>query len=218
MPEGSGCFFQFTRSAQREIDFQVDIPGDSFWASFDREKVEQIVYNLLGNAFKFSDDGERVSFKASHHAGSLVIEVSDTGRGIAEADLPFIFDRFYQVDDSSTKDHEGSGIGLALTRDLVELMDGTITASSEMGKGTEFEVHIPVERIKTPRATTADEPPQEQKLVDLPRPVLLSFSSLIRGRCQRSSWLRTMRICVSSLPTFCSTHTASLSHKTGKMV
>ena len=147
-----------SHAAQRDMDYHVNIPEGTLWASFDRDKLDQIVYNLLSNAFKFSDDGERVVFESLFDAGRLVIKVSDTGRGIAEDKLDFVFDRFYQVDATSTKDHEGSGIGLALSKDMTELMDGTITVASEEGKGTEFEVHLPIERIQTPPTVSTPEP------------------------------------------------------------
>ncbi|AKA35086.1 tetratricopeptide repeat protein [Flagellimonas lutaonensis] len=138
-----------SHAAQRNMDFRVSIPDGILWAAFDRDKLEKIVYNLLSNAFKFSDDGELVTFGANYGNGELNIQVSDSGRGISEEKLPFIFDRFYQVDSGSTKEREGSGIGLSLSKDLVELMDGTITVSSEEGKGTYFTVQIPIEKIET---------------------------------------------------------------------
>ena len=138
-----------SHAAQRNMDYRVEVPNRPLWASFDRDKLEKIVYNLLSNAFKFSEDGQLVAFEASYLGEELLIQVSDSGRGIAKDKLPFIFDRFYQVDGSTTKDRGGSGIGLSLSKDLVELMDGTITVSSEEGKGTYFTVHIPLEQIKT---------------------------------------------------------------------
>ena len=138
-----------SHAAQRNMDYRVKVPDEILWASFDRDKLEKVIYNLLSNAFKFSEDGEQVFFQASYIGEELIINISDSGRGIKEDKLPFIFDRFYQVDGSSTKDREGSGIGLSLSKDLVELMDGTITVSSEEGKGTYFTVHIPMEKIKT---------------------------------------------------------------------
>ncbi len=137
-----------SHAAQRDMDYRIDIPDGTLWAAFDREKLEQVIYNLLGNAFKFSGNGEMVAFKALHSNGELDIEVSDSGRGISEEKLPFIFDRFYQVDGGTTKDSDGSGIGLSLSKSLVELMDGTVTVSSEEGKGTYFTVQIPVEKIE----------------------------------------------------------------------
>lgn len=138
-----------SHAAQNNMDYRVEIPDGILWAAFDRDKLEQIIYNLLSNAFKFSEQNESVALEASYIAGELKIQVSDTGIGIPTEKLPFIFDRFYQVDGSITKDKEGSGIGLSLTKDLVELMDGTITVSSEEGKGTFFTIQLPIEKIET---------------------------------------------------------------------
>jgi signal transduction histidine kinase/DNA-binding response OmpR family regulator/Tfp pilus assembly protein PilF len=138
-----------SHAAQRNMDYRVEIPNEILWVAFDRDKLEKIVYNLLSNAFKFSEDGEMVAFKAKYVDEELKIQVSDSGKGISEEKLPYIFDRFFQVDNSFTKESEGSGIGLSLSKDLVELMDGTITVSSEEGKGTYFTVQIPLQKIET---------------------------------------------------------------------
>ncbi|MGB5819973.1 MAG: tetratricopeptide repeat protein [Saonia sp.] len=137
-----------SHAAQRNMDYRVQIPQQVLWASFDRDKLEKIVYNLLSNAFKFSEDGALISFVAHYELQELQIKVSDSGRGIPKEQLPFIFDRFFQVDGSTTKVQEGSGIGLSLSKDLVELMDGTITVSSEIDRGSFFIVHIPIQEIK----------------------------------------------------------------------
>ena len=141
-----------SHAAQRNMDYRVEVPNEKLWTTFDGDKLEKIVYNLLSNAFKFSDDGEKVCFKTSFLEGKLNIHVSDSGLGIPEDKLPFIFDRFYQVDGSSTKHRQGSGIGLSLTKDLVELMNGSIAVSSEEGSGTQFEVEIPLEKIMVPQS------------------------------------------------------------------
>ena len=146
-----------SHAAQRQIDYKVQIPRTILWTSFDRDKLEKIVYNLLSNAFKFSDDGSVISFEAVYSEQDLQIQVADSGKGISEEDLPFIFDRFYQADSSSTREKEGSGIGLSLSKNLVELMDGTITVSSEVDKGSFFVVHLPLQEIKTRQATMVDE-------------------------------------------------------------
>lgn len=138
-----------SHAAQRNIDYRVQIPQTVLWASFDRDKLEKIVYNLISNAFKFSEDHATISFNINYDNQDLQIKVSDSGKGIPEDKLPFIFDRFYQADNSSTKSQEGSGIGLSLSKDLVELMDGTITASSELNKGSFFTIHIPIQEIRT---------------------------------------------------------------------
>ncbi len=153
-------------AAQRNIDYRVSIPGRSLWTSFDRDKLEKILYNLLSNAFKFSTDGGIIEFNAVYKDGELQIQVSDYGRGIAAENIPHIFDRFYQVDSSSTRKQEGSGIGLSLSKDLVTLMDGTITVSSEEGKGSFFMVHIPIVEIETRQSSaqqTEEHSGMEQK-------------------------------------------------------
>ena len=154
-----------SHAAQRNIDYRVEIPPTMLWASFDREKLENIVYNLLGNAFKFSADGSRISFVLDYNEYGLRIQVSDTGKGIDAEKLPFIFDRFYQADNSNTREKGGSGIGLSLSKDLVELMDGTITATSEVDKGTLFTVLLPIQEIKTRQKKVVQDAPQTEKSV-----------------------------------------------------
>ncbi|NAS10590.1 tetratricopeptide repeat protein [Poritiphilus flavus] len=158
----AACSSFNSHAAQRKIDYRVRIPQTTLWAAFDRDKLEKIAYNLLGNAFKFSEDGATVSFTASYGPPGLEMIVSDTGKGIPQEKLPFVFDRFYQVDGSSTRENEGSGIGLALSRDLVELMDGTITVSSILGKGTTFKIHLPVEEIKSGEDPFIEKPSEYQ--------------------------------------------------------
>lgn len=137
-----------SHAAQRNIDYRIQIPQVVLWASFDRDKLEKVVYNLLSNAFKFSEDGAVISFKAMCQGQELQMQVSDSGKGIPKEELPFVFDRFYQVDGGSTREKEGSGIGLSLTKDLVTLMDGTITVSSKLDKGSLFTVSLTVQEIR----------------------------------------------------------------------
>ncbi|MRV75626.1 response regulator [Duganella sp. FT92W] len=106
---------------------------------------EKIVLNLLSNAFKFTFDG-RISVTLEQQGGDAVLRVADSGVGIAPDDLPHIFERFRRIEGAKSRTHEGSGIGLALVRDLVELHHGAITVQSEPGKGTCFTVKIPVGR------------------------------------------------------------------------
>lgn len=136
-------------AAQHYIDYRLQIPNTVLWASFDRDKLEKIMYNLLSNAFKFSDEDSIISCDITYNGQILQVQVNDTGKGISTKKLPFIFDRFYQADGSFTKEVEGSGIGLSLTKELVEFLNGTITASSELNKGSFFTFQIPVQEILT---------------------------------------------------------------------
>ena len=112
-------------------------------AHVDREMWEKIVLNLLSNAFKFTLEGEiGVSLRADGDVA--VLEVRDTGSGIPEEELPKLFQRFHRVPRSRGRSHEGSGIGLALVRDLVALHGGEVGVESELGKGSAFTVRVPL--------------------------------------------------------------------------
>ena len=109
----------------------------------DSDKLERILLNLLFNALKFTPAGGNVEVKARVESGALVLEVSDTGPGISEEQLPFIFDRFWQADTSSQRKYRGVGIGLALVKELVEIQDGKVTVASTIGQGTAFTIRLP---------------------------------------------------------------------------
>ncbi len=125
---------------------------------FDAGKVEKIVVNLLANAVKFTPTG-RVSVGLVGSADAVRLTVADTGIGIPGAQLPQIFNRFFQVDDSPTRTHEGTGIGLALVRELVELLGGTITVASQPERGTTFTVTWP---LPSPEVNAPSGPAEKQ--------------------------------------------------------
>lgn len=138
----------FTPYAERkQIKFSVELGHEPIEISFDYEKIEKILNNLLSNAVKFTPPGGLVKLIISEEAEGdrIKITVRDSGPGIAEVDLPNIFDRFYQVDGSSTREYEGTGIGLSLVKELVELHGGEIQVKSNVGFGAEFVVLIPKE-------------------------------------------------------------------------
>jgi signal transduction histidine kinase len=110
----------------------------------DERKFKQILVNLLSNAVKFTPDGGRVDVIARRENGSAVIEVRDTGIGIAPVDQATVFEEFRQVGGDYTRKHEGTGLGLTLTRKFVELHGGRIWLESEPGKGSTFTFTIPL--------------------------------------------------------------------------
>ncbi|MEO1259942.1 MAG: ATP-binding protein [Bacteroidota bacterium] len=121
--------------------------------SFDREKMQQVVANILSNAIKFTPHGGNVYVNMSANDNDpgtasrrLTLKIRDTGKGIPSHALPKIFDRFYQVDGSSTREGEGSGVGLSLTKEIVELMGGEIKVKSWEGTGSEFIVYLPIKK------------------------------------------------------------------------
>jgi PAS domain S-box-containing protein len=122
-------------------------------AWIDREMWEKVVLNLLSNAFKYTFEGG-VTVSLAEGAGGFELTVSDTGTGIPPAELPRVFERFHRVPGARSRSHEGSGIGLALTQELVRLHGGDIRVSSTPGRGTTFTVviprgsaHLPAERL-----------------------------------------------------------------------
>lgn len=111
---------------------------------FDKDLIEKILTNLLSNAFKFTGSEGKVDVTVARERLSIQISVADSGIGIPAAELDKVFDRFYQVDASQTREQEGTGIGLALAKELVELHKGQIFLTSEVGKGSTFTMHLPL--------------------------------------------------------------------------
>ncbi len=114
---------------------------------FDKEKMMKILTNIISNSLKFTSEEGRIIVSVNVPRQNLVeIKIRDTGIGIAQEELPKLFDRFYQVDSSRTREYEGTGIGLALTKELVELHHGNIKVESEKGSWTEFTLEFPIGR------------------------------------------------------------------------
>ncbi len=135
---------------QKGIALHFEAEGGIDGVYFEPDKLEKVFFNLLSNAAKFTPDGGAITVTVaalppmpSFAEGAVEVRVRDTGIGIPEQDLPHIFDRFSQVDNSNTRQHEGTGIGLALVMELVLLHHGVIDVHSEVGVGTEFVVTLP---------------------------------------------------------------------------
>jgi signal transduction histidine kinase len=109
----------------------------------DERKFKQIVLNLLSNAVKFTPDGGRIDVTAQREGDGILVAVKDTGIGIAQQDQAAVFEEFRQVGTDYTKKHEGTGLGLALTRRFVELHGGRIGLTSEVGRGSTFHFTLP---------------------------------------------------------------------------
>ncbi len=117
----------------------------------DVDKIERIMLNLISNAIKFTDQGGSIYVKVEDRGENVVISVKDTGIGIPRDKQAAIFERFVQVEQTLTKNKDGSGIGLAMVKSFVEMHGGTITAVSEYGKGSEFIIDLPVTTIENKR-------------------------------------------------------------------
>ncbi|MCB9947423.1 MAG: response regulator [Rhodospirillaceae bacterium] len=127
----------------------VDCPPLAEPVYVDRDMWEKIVLNLVSNAFKFTFEGE-IAVAVRSGGGSAQLTVSDTGVGIPPTEQPHIFERFRRVEATRGRSHEGTGIGLALVRELVKLHGGTVTVDSTVGGGTTFTVSIPLGREHLP--------------------------------------------------------------------
>lgn len=124
------------------IGYHFKVEKEELSFLFDKDAVEKILFNLLSNAFKYTKNGQGISVLFSVKDDLAVIEVCDTGLGIAKDQLDKVFDRFYQIEGEEA--NLGSGVGLAFTRRLVELHHGNIYVESELGKGSRFVVELPI--------------------------------------------------------------------------
>jgi two-component system, sensor histidine kinase ChiS len=140
-------FYAFeSLASDKNIELVFESELDHIPVSFDPDKMEKIFYNLVSNALKFTPKGGKITVSLDiEQYNQVIIRVKDTGTGIPEDRIEHIFDRFYQVDGSNTRAHEGTGIGLALTKELVELHNGRIMASSKENFGSEFVITLPLD-------------------------------------------------------------------------
>lgn len=144
---------------QKQIQFEFSPPKDNeIQMDYDPDKLAKILSCVLSNSIKFNKPQGKVQLSLEKgpwsldtpppphlsEAQLLIMTIKDTGIGIPETQLPFIFDLFYQVDGSSTRSGEGTGIGLTLAKGLLVLMKGTINVSSEVGKGSVFKINLPL--------------------------------------------------------------------------
>ncbi len=145
----------YSIAQEKDIRLTFYAEEEAIFMDFDEEKLQYIIYNLLSNAFKFTPVGGKIILHLKEEDGMLKIRVQDSGVGIPAEKLPHIFDRFYQVNDSDTHKPEGTGIGLAYTKELINLLGGKIEVNSEVNKGTTFDCYLPISR-KAPAQTSGD--------------------------------------------------------------
>jgi signal transduction histidine kinase/CheY-like chemotaxis protein len=131
------------------IRVEKDFDSKPAMVSGDANRLQQVVWNLLSNAVKFTDSGGRVRVKIARVGGAVEVSVSDTGLGINKKFLPYVFERFRQADSTTTRQHGGLGLGLAIARHLVEIHGGTINAESGgEGRGATFTIRLPLSEAK----------------------------------------------------------------------
>lgn len=121
----------FKNEVAKEVNFKTDA-----------EKLQLIISNIIGNAIQFNENGGEVSIQSTLEEHCLKIEISDNGIGIKENDLDKIYDRFHQIEEGSTKTYGGHGLGLSISKALLEIIDGTISVESKFGEGSTFTILI----------------------------------------------------------------------------
>jgi len=133
------------RASKNGVQLELELDPAVDLVEGDERRIRQVVFNLLSNAVKFTPQGGHVDVSATRVDGEVLVAVSDTGPGIAPADQARIFEEFQQARASNGERPEGTGLGLALSRSLVELHGGRIWVESERGKGSTFSFTLPVE-------------------------------------------------------------------------
>jgi signal transduction histidine kinase len=144
------------RAQEASVVLCVEVGGTLPRLAADETKLKQILLNLLSNAIKFTPAGGRVTLAAAlNGAGELALRVSDTGIGMKEEDIPIALQPFRQIDNQLSRKYAGTGLGLPLTRALVEMHDGRLEITSAPGKGTTVIVVLPAGRLRAPVGTAA---------------------------------------------------------------
>ena len=124
-----------------QYDSQVD---EQLWIQIDEDRIEQVLTNLIDNAIRHTPEGQSVTVRLTEVQSYLRVDVQDTGVGIPEADLPYVFERFYKADKARTRSKGGTGLGLAIAKNIVEAHEGNITVTSKQNVGTTFTFYLPI--------------------------------------------------------------------------
>jgi two-component system sensor histidine kinase ResE len=127
----------------KDISLDFDLMSKETFIPFDPDRIEQVMTNLIDNAIRHTPENGEVKVTEHSDERGLFIEVKDSGSGIPEEDLPFVFERFYKADKARTRGRSGTGLGLAIAKNIIEAHKGHITVQSKLGQGTTFSIFIP---------------------------------------------------------------------------
>jgi len=133
-----------SQAATQQATLRTDLAPDLPPVDVDPDRIWQTMAILISNALRYTSAGGSITVGARREGQRVLIEVADTGSGIAQEDLPYVFDRFYRADKSRSRSGGGSGLGLAIAKSIVEAHGGAITVASEVGQGTSMRVQLPM--------------------------------------------------------------------------
>jgi signal transduction histidine kinase len=171
------CDLVRTLAEEKNIDIAVDVQPNLPMMTQDQIKVQQILTNLLSNAIKFTPEGGRISVTAKRTPeDELILEVEDTGVGIAEEDHQVIFEKFRQGkvvlgEDNLTREFSGTGLGLSIVKELSKLLGGEVSFKSELGKGSCFTIRLPWRKAEQPRSASSI----SARLNEITKPIRFDF-------------------------------------------
>ncbi len=133
---------------EEAISLKINVPPDLPSLYVDRDRIKQVLLNILNNARQYTSKGGKVTLEAREESGQLALVVTDTGCGIPPEDLPRIFERFYRVDKTRSRNHGGTGLGLSIARQIVEAHGGKMSIESKSGEGTRVMVNLPFSEVR----------------------------------------------------------------------
>jgi len=140
-----------SQAISKNIKIELLLPDKLSSLVMDKDQIRIAILNVLSNAIKYTPEDGSITFRAEEDESFIQIDITDTGYGISEEEIPHIFDKFFRSSDEKVKAHTGNGLGLALCRDIIKLHDGKIDVMSNIGQGTQFTLTLPTEdspRIK----------------------------------------------------------------------
>jgi len=132
------------RAGEKKIEVIAEIPPYLPEVAADRRRLAEVLQNLLDNAVQYTLPGGKIIVRAEVAGGEVILTVADTGIGIPRADQPRIFERFYRVDVARSREAGGTGLGLSIAKHLIEAQGGRIWVESEVGRGSQFHISVPV--------------------------------------------------------------------------
>ena len=129
------------KALEKNINIECDL--ESIDSYLDKDKISQVIVNLLSNAIRYTNNGGKIFISSYKENNNLKIQFKDNGIGIPKENIKYIFERFYRVDESRSKNTGGIGVGLTIVKSIIDLHQGTIEVRSELNKGSEFIVILP---------------------------------------------------------------------------